>query len=142
MVVNQKVTGTAASMPGGLALGAVVSSLVTALGTAFAAYLISGESLPQEAIGYCAMVILLAASVTGAWTAVRRIKHRRVKVCALSGVIYYLLLVAVNILFFGGVYDGMGVTALLVLGGSGVVVLMGERRERRGHSRIKKRKHR
>ena len=142
MVVNQKVTGTASSMPAGLALGGAVSTILTVITTALCAWLISRESLPQESVGYCVMVILVASSTMGAWVSVKRIKHRKLLVCTLSGAIYFAILIATNILFFGGLYSGVGVTALLILCGCGLVVLSGTKGEGRSHSRKRRRKHR
>ena len=138
MVANQKVTGTASSMPGGLASGAAVSLLATVAGCWFFAYLISIEKLVQSAIGYCAMVIILLSALLGAAVAVRRIKRRRLYVCGLSGLIYYLCLLSMTALFFGGQYQGVGVTALLVLGGAGTAAMLSLKGE--GSPRRRKRK--
>lgn len=142
MVVDRKVTGTAASMPAGLALGLCASLAVTIVGSILAANLVLKEMLPENGIGYCSMVILLVSSVLGAVVSVNRIKHRRLYVCTLSGAVYYASLLAVTALFFGGQYQGMGVTALMVLAGCGVVALVGVKGEKRGTSRRRKFKHR
>lgn len=135
MVVNQKVTGTASTMPGGLALGAAVSLLVTLFGSVLSAWLVARESIPESGIGYCAMVILLLAGIAGSAVAVERIKRRRMLVCMLSGGIYYACLLGMTALFFGGQYQGMGVTALMVFCGVMLVLLAGIRREGRGDYR-------
>ena len=129
MVTNQKVTGTASSMPGGLAVGAGISLLITFVGSWLSAYLISTEKLPQSAIGYCAMGILLLSALLGALVAVHRIKRRRLYACILSGLIYYIILLSMTALFFGGQYQGMGVTALLVVGGTGTAALLSTKGE-------------
>lgn len=135
MVANRKVTGTAKSMPGGLALGWAISFGFTILGAMVFASLISKELLREDMIGYCAMVILLVASMLGAAVSVGAIKRRRAYVCGLSGMIYYATLLSMTALFFGGQYQGMGVTALLVLAGVGMVLLLGLRGERRNNAR-------
>ena len=142
MVVNRKVTGTAASMPAGLALGALVSLAVTAGGSVIAARLILGERMPEESVGYCSMAILLLASALGAWTAAGRIKHRGGYVCLLSGIVYYGCLLAATALFFGGIYQGMGATALVVLAGCGAAALLGMNRQKAPSHRGRRRKHR
>jgi hypothetical protein len=60
----------------------------------------------------------------------------------ISGGIYYLMLLAMTILFFGGHFRGMGVTALMVACGSILAILGGfskgrggKRSYRRGVSR-------
>lgn len=139
MVANRKVTGNASSMPVGLALGAAVSLLMTLAGAWFFAYLISREILEEVSIGYCAMFIILLSSITGTSAAMGKIKRRRGHVCGLSGLIYFMMLLSMTALFFGGQYHGVGVTALLIMAGSGTVALLGLRGERRGHRRKIKR---
>lgn len=131
MVVNQKVTGRASSMPVGLLLGAVSSLTISVGGAAICGALISKEVFPESAIGYCAMLLILLSAVVGPALAVGRIKRRRLFVCVMSGVIYYGVLLSITALFFGGQYQGMGVTALLVMAGSTLVVMTGLRRERK-----------
>lgn len=142
MVANKKVTGTAWSMPGGLAWGAGISSVITLFGALIAAHLISSGMISQTNIGYCSMVILLLASFLGTRGAVKRIKHRTLFVSAMSAIIYYGLLLSCTALFFGGIYQGMGVTGLMVLSGAVVSVLMSTRGEGRGHRRKGKIRHR
>ncbi len=132
---NRKVTGTASSMAGGLAIGEMVSLLVTMVGAILAGNLVGKEMIPQQSIGYCAMVILVLASASGTLMAVKRIKRRRLFVCGIMGLIYYGSLLAITALFFGGQYQGMGVTALLVCGGCGTVALAGARSKRGGRNR-------
>ena len=130
MVANRKVTGTASSMPVGFTMGTLASLIVTFAGAALSGYLISREVLEESSIGYCAMVLILLSAVLGAAIAVGRIKRRRVFVCAISGVIYFGILLSMTALFFGGQYQGTGVTALLVLGGCTLVALLGLRGEK------------
>lgn len=140
MVINRKVTGTASSMPVGLALGGCVALAVTILGSILAANLVLREMIPENSIGYCAMIILLVSSFVSATVSAARIKHRRLYVCLLSGVIYYALLLAITALFFGGQYQGMGVTALVVAAGCGTAVLMGQSGGKKRFARGNKRK--
>lgn len=119
MVINRKVTGRASSIPAGLAIGACSSMGITVLLSVLAAGLVSGERIQEGSIGYLAMFILLVASAAGALVAGNKIKKMRLQVAALSAVIYFCLLLGVTALFFGGQYEGMGVTLVMVLLGSG-----------------------
>ena len=123
MIKNQKPTGRAMSMPGGLAVGAAVSIGVTLASCVLLTKLILSGALNMDQIGYGVMVLLLAASFLGALTAQGRVKHQRSMVCMLSGLVYYLMLLCTTALFFGGQYSGVGVTGLLVLGGAGTAAL-------------------
>lgn len=130
MTVNRKVTGTSVTMPIGIGIGCGISLVLTIIGAGIAAKLISMEVLREEAIGYGAMLIILAASICGAGIAVKKVKKRMLQVCALVGAIYFASLLAMTAMFFGGKYQGMGVTAMLVLAGCGVVVLIAGREKK------------
>ena len=91
--------------------------------------------LKQENIGYGVMLLLLTASYAGAALASAKVKRRKGLVCLLTGVGYFALLLAVTALFFGGQYSAVGVTALLILAGSGCAALtpaLGGKRGRKG----------
>ena len=127
MVVNQKVTGRASSVPTGLGMGLGLSLGLTVLFSALTAWLWGGEVIDEGAVGYFAMLTLLLSSGAGAWLSWRRIRHRRLLVCGLSAVCYFLSLIGITALFFGGQYSAVGVTGLLILGGAGAVALLGLR---------------
>lgn len=135
MVMNRKVTGTASSMPAGLAAGAILSAAFTVLGALIAAHLISKEIIGQDKIGYCSMIILLIASFTGSSIACGKIKRRRLLVSGISCLIYYAMLLAATALFFDGIYEGMGVTVLLIICGSAFSVITGSKGQGSGSRR-------
>ena len=130
MTVNRKVTGTAVSVPMGIGIGCGISMILTLLGAGIVAKMISEEILRETAIGYGAMAIILLSSILGSAIAVYKVKKRKLQVSLLVGGGYYLLLLAMTALFFGGRYQGMWVTALLIFAGSGAVILM-ESREKK-----------
>lgn len=138
MVMNKKVTGKAMSMPAGLSVGLAVSIVVTLIATAVTANLVLAQRVGESAIGYIAVIVLLLASAMGSWLAAALIKRRWMVVCLATGGIYYLALLATTALFFGGQYQGMGVTAMAVLGGCGAIGLLGLRGESRSRNRVKK----
>lgn len=135
MVVNQKPTGRAMSMPAGLAFGAFTSLGVTLLAAAVLAKLVDMEKLAWENIGYGIMILLLLASFCGAMAAFAKIKRQRLLVCAVSGAVYFGILLSITALFFGGQFDSVGVTAVLVLVGSAAAGLLGLRGGRRRKGR-------
>ena len=125
MVVNRKVTGKAMSLPLGIGLGVMISVIVTLLGTVVLTYLISRESVTQEGIGLGCGIILVIASFLGDICACAGIKRRWLMVCAVCSAGYYLVLLAVTALFFGGQYHGILTGAILILIGSAVAALAG-----------------
>ena len=127
MPVKQRASGKAISTPAGIGLGLLASVTVTVGGAAILAWMVSGERMGGDAIGYGAMVVLFLSSLLGALLAANRIKRLRVQMCLISGGAYYLTLLGITALFFGGQYQGMGVAAILVLVGCGTAALVGLR---------------
>lgn len=136
-MTDRKMTGRAASIPGGLAVGALVSMAVTILISAIGAHLIISEVLPQEQIGYCSIAALLTGAILGATTASKKVKHRNLMVCLLSGLVYYCTLLATTAMFFGGQYEGMGVTFIIILLGCTAAALISSREGKTNHKRKK-----
>ena len=116
---------TASSIPAGIGIGLLISIVITMAGAALTAYLIHKESIPEEGMGYGILLTLLLSAAAGAWIAMKRIQRLRMQMCMLSGLCYYLTLLALTALFFGGQYNGMGITALVVVGGCGTVAILG-----------------
>lgn len=137
MVINRKVTGKAMSMPLGMSIGLAVCMALTMAATAVISNLVLSEKLGEGAVGYCAIVTLLLSSAAGAWLAAVLVKRRWMIVCVGVGFSYFLTLLAITALFFGGQYQGVAVTALVIFGGCGAVGLLGLKSGREG---IKRRK--
>lgn len=133
----RKFSGRAVPMPVGIAVGIGIALVVTLVLSMVIAYLIHGETIPETSVGYCVMGMLLIASAVGAWMAAKMAKRRWMVACLCAGAGYFVLLLAMNALFFGGQYQGVGVTLLLCLGGAGTVGFLGLRE---GNHGIHKRK--
>ena len=113
------------------AAGAGGSVLVTIALCALAAKLVSLEITSDSSVDIIVVGILILASAIGSLVACGMCARRRLPVCLATGVIYYLLLVASNILLFNSVYYALGGTAVAVLGGCGAVALIGLKGEKR-----------
>ena len=124
MRLSKKVTGNAKGIPLAiaLALGAAVS--ITVLGAAVISFLLESEKAGEGSVGYAAMITLFLSSVAGAWLAARLSKKMRLQVCLLTGGAYYLTLLAMTALLFGGQYERLGVSALITLAGCGLVAFL------------------
>lgn len=142
MVVNRKVSGKAVSMPAGLAVGGAISLGMTLALAGILAKMVETEALAEENIGYGTMILLLISSMLGAMVSSGKIKRQRLLVCALSGVVYMGILLSITALFFGGQYEAVGVTALLVMGGSMTAAFVGLNGKRGGKRRKVARAHR
>ena len=130
----------AGSIPASLASAAVVGVAATAAGAGLMSWLIIREVLSELSIGYSAMGILLIASFLSAWVALSRAQKKAMVVSALSGLIYYGILLLVNMLCYKGGMEGTLVTGLLVLGGTGAALLLFLKRSEEGGRRRRKNK--
>lgn len=123
-MARKQMTGRASSIPAGLGAGAGVSVIITLLGTALLAKLLDGETIQWEAVGYGILIMVMLSAMLGCITAMKKIKRQNGMVCLLSGLTYWGILLAITALFFGGQYEAMGVTLLLIVGGSGCAFLL------------------
>lgn len=142
MTVNQRPSGRASSMLSGLLAGLTLSIGITVLLAGLSAKLVDLQWIGEKSIGYCAMVILMSAPYFGAGLAYRRIKRQRLAVCVMSGGLYFLSLMGITALFFGGQYEAVGVTLLLVIGSVGLSLLVGDGRNRAGKNRKRRKSNR
>lgn len=118
MTINRKPTGRASSIPAGIMLG-IMSAMFTLLaGTAIAAKLIDMEKLRADQIGYAVLIIMILSAWVSAVISSKRIKRMRLVICAVSGGCYFVMLMIITGLMFGGRYSGVGETFLLILCGS------------------------
>ena len=119
-----KLTAKAWSIPTGLFAGIAAALVVTAMGAGAAAWAILSGVISAGASGYCVMAVLLLSSAAGAAMAVGTIQRLRAQMCLATGGGYWLCLLLINALFFGGQYEGLGATAVMVLCGCVLVILL------------------
>ena len=96
--------------------------------TALFAGAISREWVPESAMGYGAAGILLLSAGAGAYAAGRWYPAKGAAASCLGGLGYFLVLLLLGALFFGGRFHGILVSALLILGAVGAAVLLSARR--------------
>lgn len=137
----KKQTGHAPSVVKAVGFGTALGAMWTLVCAMILAKLVDGEVLSMEKIGYGSMVTQLSAVFLGATAAFRRGGHMGMACALAMGLSYYLLLLLVNALFFGGHFTGMGITLMLVVLASGGAVLAagkGSGRKPRRHYKIPK----
>ena len=121
-----------------LILGTLLSLLATLVGSGILAKLLDAAFLGENSVGYGAMIVVILSSWIGALVSVRKQNGRRMLSSMAVGAAYFLVMLGVNAIFFGGQYSGIGVTALLVFCGSFLAVLSVPLEKRRGKtSKIK-----
>ncbi len=125
--------GKAMSMPAGILAGAGAGLASAIAGAVAAGNMLDRMWITMDSVGYAAMVILLISSFLAAQIAWNRVRHQRVAVSLGAGGVYYLTLLAMTALFFGGQYTGMGVTGMLIFAGCGCSVMIGLYRKSPGN---------
>ena len=138
MIRNRISTGRALSMPAGLATGLSIGLATTVILSALLAKLVSTEKVEWGSIGYGIMIILLLTSVIDSKATCFMIKRRKLIGCFLAGLLYWLSLIMITALFFGGQYEGMGVTGVVVFCGSAIVCLLESKGEKRKNANTRR----
>ena len=130
--------GRAMTLPGGVAYGALISFTWTLLAAGFLAWMIHKEMVAETTIGYGSMVILLSGATLGSYAGWKKVMCKRLLASMGVGLLYMVLLLGVTAFFFGGQYQGMAVTGLLILGGSLLSVMIGPGHKRSKQGRLRK----
>ena len=115
MIPIKKFKSKVMGIPVGLVVGVMSSLLLTFIGTAIVASLLAAEKIGEDTIRYAVIIIHAISGALGAFLSVSLTKRLRLQVSLLSGVCYYLMLLAMTALFFGGRYQGIGVTAVIIM---------------------------
>lgn len=123
-LLKMKVSGKTMGIPVGIAVGDLVSLIISIAGAAVSAWLVSSEKIGEGGIGYAAIIVVALAAAGGAWISTLLIKRLRLQMCLLSGGCYFLTLLAMTALFFGGQYQGIGVIGIVILCGCAIVAFI------------------
>ena len=117
-------TGKGDRVAAGIGFGVLTGLGVALLGAMLGAFLISGGKMGEDAVDLMALTVTGVAAMAGAWLAVMVAKEKRMQVCLLTGLGFYLALLSLTALFFEGQYQGLGLSAILIGLCSGVVGLL------------------
>ena len=127
--MNKKVTGRSASMPLGILAGTLVSVVITLVASAVVASMVLGGKLDPGSVGAVTMVTMSISAVLGALIADVMIKRRVLLVSVGVGASYFVTLLMIAILLFGGASLGGVFTGSVIIISSaalvGVVLLKG-----------------
>ena len=111
----------------GISTGVVLAFL----GAAVLAKLLDMQVLPMEKVGYGILIIHLLAVFLSTKSAKAGAGKEGAIAAAVTAAGYYLILLTVNALFFGGGYVGLGYTTLLVSGSAIAAILTGSKGSRK-----------
>lgn len=125
------------TIPGGVVLGLCISIMITLLGTIILAYLISSDKMGDASVNPGSTVVLFLGAAAGAWTVMARAKEKKWIVLSSFALGYFLILLSLTALFFGGEYAGIGKSAVIILVGCVSSFLPGILEKRKGSGRHK-----
>lgn len=111
-------TGKAMSVPAGLGLSLVVNVSITSMAVAIITILLNYNSITWENTGYWIMGMLLISSYFGGKVAINSIKTQVYIVSLMSGILYWMFMLCITALFFGGQYNSIFETGVLIIAGS------------------------
>lgn len=140
MQSSGKITGKSMSVPGGLVLSGAISMGITLLISLLLAKLLDSQKLGWEQTGYWIMVMLFAAAFAGGKVGIAAIKRQRLAVSAMCGLLYWGLLLCMTALFFGGNFNAVPETALIIIAGSGCAAMVSLPQKKGRGRKIRKRK--
>lgn len=119
----------------GLLYGGIAEIILTLAMSGLIALAVDTGLMEQEKIGYAVIILLVVTSLIGAMITYKQVKRQRMLVCLLSGVVYLAMLLSIAALFFGGIYSGMSVTAVMIGIGTMGAAFLGAGGEGRGKRR-------
>ena len=138
MVTGKKTFGKAKPMVVGLAVGVGAALLITLLFAVVVTQLVLGEKIGEGTIGYWTGVMLPLSTGVGAWIAVCLVKSKKMQTCLLTAAVYFLCLLGINALFFGGQFQGVVVSVVMILLGAATTGIIAAKGERKGHNKRRK----
>ena len=120
-----------------IGIGLLVSLVISLVAAMITAAVIVAEKTEVTSAIYGAFAALLLSSFLGSITASSLAGERPLMMCIINAALYYILLLTMTALHWGGTYRNMLVTALLVLGGATAAWMMKMRKSAKGYRRIK-----
>lgn len=111
---KRKANGRAASVPGGMAMTAAASMILTVVLSVLIAYFLNQGKISWEQAGYWIMAMLFISAFVGGKLAYSAVKRQRLFISFMSGIIYWGLLLCITALFWGGNYGPIWETAGII----------------------------
>lgn len=100
------------------------------------AMMMNTEKIADAGMGYGVMVTLMMGAYWGSYAACKMRKEQRLPTAMLTGGIYFVMLLFVNVLFYGAKFQGIGETVLLILCGCMLAAMWTSRKS--GTGKMKK----
>ena len=122
----------------GIGLGIAMSVAITALVSVVTAVLVTGGKWTEEQAIYGSVAALLLSGFSGSMLAAGMAGEKRMVVCLLHGVLYFLMLLCITALVFDGAYENLWGTLIIVLGSSTAAGLVGIKKHSVGFRGVRK----
>lgn len=124
MGIKRNGIGKAKSIPGGLLIAAIASILITIGFSLAITYYLNAERITWGQAGYWIMVMIFSASLIGGKVAYHFTKRKRFAISAMSGMLYWGILLCTTALFFGGDYGAVWETGAIIAAGSAIAAMI------------------
>ena len=120
------------SVPKALAFGLLAGWGITIVFSIVITFLISGGTSGETMMGPLSVATLIVSSVITSWIASNSVENRKLLYGLAGGGAYFVSLLCVNAVFYGGTSTGMAYAFLGVMGASVIVGLItsGKRKSR------------
>lgn len=138
----KKAKGTATAIPIGVLWGAIISLLMTIISALMLTWLTLNGITDQEKLGYSIMVSILLATMIGSFVSSTLVKRRKLLICWVTGMAYYITLLEINALLLGRNFQGVIAEGLLITEGSlisGILQFMKQRHKENSYERYRTR---
>ena len=112
-------------IPIAVGIGLGVAWILTILGAVVLTFALAGETISMDAMGFGIVVVLFVSTFTGSMIAVWYAKGQRMQISMITAGVYFLTLLAMNAIFFGGEYKGVWVSLLVVVLAGAVAAFVG-----------------
>ena len=113
--------------------GTVTGLLVAIVGACLLSFLIHKNRIGLEQTGIWLTVVLLLSSFSGALVAGKGTKENRLPAILATGLCYFIVLLSCTALFFGGEYQGIWITLLVISAGTVSCAILCLKRKVRKH---------
>ena len=113
----------------GVLVGVATCVITMILGAALAAALILNETVGQAATQYMNVAIHVPAAAAGAVLSATLVGHKKFLVCAMTTGGYLIVLLLMNAVCFGGVFQGVAAVVLAMSAGMGLAILLLHRKK-------------
>ena len=132
-------TKTNGSLASCVLIGTALCIITTTVGVSVFAWLISNAYVSEKSAAYICTGVLIISALTGTTAAVWKAKEV-LWISLITALLYFAVLLSCTAIFFDGIYEGVGVTALCVAGSALCTVLLNAHRGRGKRHVVKKRK--